>query len=163
MRTHHVSTQGFGAVESTPEILDGLVHALEVHIKGQDQEQIKVTHQFGFHLYIREMVVPAGFHFTGRVHKQDDFQVIFYGDISVLTAVGLVRLEGPNSYTSRAGVKPYGRTWADTRFATIHHTRIAHPTLDDLDEIERELFEDEIGMLDFKTGEVLQEVLSCQA
>ena len=157
MIIHQVSTSGYGAVEHSPEDLRWLVTTLEQAILAGEQVEMPVVHKFAHGLYVREILVKKGWELTGRLHKQDDFQIVYYGDISILTEQGLKRFVGPCSFTSKAGIKPYAYAHEDTLYSTVHHTHLT-----DLAAIERELFEDEPHAIDFVTGKVLQEVVSCQ-
>jgi len=158
MITHQMGASGWGVVEASPDLLRSFVYTLEEAILGREQILVPVVHKFAHGLYVREIVLKKGTALTGRLHKQDDFQVVYWGDISILTENGLQRFTGPNGFTSKAGVKPFAFAHEDTFYSTIHHT---HST--DLKEIERELFEDEPQRtLNFETGELLKGVLPCQ-
>jgi hypothetical protein len=158
MMTHHMGTIGYGAIEETSDLLRKVVYTAEEAILGREQVLVPVVHKFAHGIYIREIFLKKGYALTGRIHKQDDYQIVYFGDISILTENGLKRFTGPNGFTSKAGVKPYAFAHEDTLFSTAHHTHLT-----DLEEIERELFEDEPQrLLDFKTGELLQGVLPCQ-
>lgn len=121
------------------------------------QAEVEPTHHFADGLYSRTILIPANHWITGRVHKQNDFNVVSYGKMRVM-GDGLVRdVIGPCQFPGRAGVKQLGFAFEDTLWTTIHHT---HET--NLDAIEKELFMDPhgINVLDFKTGKMVQGVLS---
>lgn len=156
MITHLVSQSGIGAVERTPEEAREVVYGLEEHLKQFPQREIDVTHKFSDGLYYREILIPEGSAMTGRVHKQNDMNIVFYGTVDILTETGdMKRVVGPCSFTGKAGVKQFGIAVEDTLWATVHHTHLT-----DLDAIEKELFEDEDPMVDFKTGVALSHNLS---
>ena len=157
MIIHRVDESGFGVKEHSPEDVRALVYALEGELKRLPQVEISIEHEFAFGLYTRKIFIPAGHALTGRLHKQDDFQIVFSGDISILTENGMKRFIGPATFTSKAGVKPFAYAHSDTHYATVHHTHLT-----DLEEIEKELFEDEASMFDFVSGKVLQEALPCR-
>jgi hypothetical protein len=146
-----VQTSGFGVAEPSPEKIREMVYALEASLKGLPQTELPLTHKFADGLYYREILIPKGCWLTGRVHKQADMNIVYYGDIEVLVEDGTFkRVVGPCSFSGRAGLKQFGIASEDTLWATVHHTHLT-----DLDEIEKELFEDEESTFDFKTGEVL--------
>ena len=157
MITHQVETSGFGAVDHSPEEIRELVYAIENQIKQFPQIEISVTHKFSDGLYYREILIPKGCRLAGRLHKQSDMNVVYYGDIDILTEFGFKRVTGQCSFPGKAGIKQVGIAYEDTLWATIHHTHLT-----DLKEIEAALFEDEDSEFDFITGQVTQEVLPCQ-
>lgn len=152
MITHVVSTSGVGAVEHTVEEVRELVYALEAKIKQMPQYEISVEHDFADGIYSRRILIPAGVMLTGKVHKQNDLNIMVYGDIDILTENGLRRMTGFNEFPGKAGIKQFGIAYEDTLWITVHHIHLT-----DLDEIEKELFEDEECVFDFKTGKVKQE------
>lgn len=149
---------GFGVREHTPEEVKELIYSMESEMKKCPQEEIEVTHEFADGLYTRKILIRKGLALTGRVHKQNDYQIVFYGNILIMTEDGTMRqFIGPNTFTSKAGIKPFAIALEDTLYATVHHTHLT-----DLKEIEAELFEQEECMFDFETGKILQEALPCQ-
>ena len=158
MITHLVEMAGHNAEMFTREGAREFVYGMEGCIKSAPQVEIKVEHYFAEGLYMRKIFIPAGLAWTGRVHKQDDLQIIFYGELAILTEDGFKRFTGPDQFTSKKGVKPFAVSYQDTLWATVHHTHLT-----DLDEIEKELFEDEESLVDFASGQVKQEALPCQA
>jgi len=158
MITHHVSTTGYGEVEATPDKVRKIVYGLEQILMNGEMVEVPVEHEFAEGMYFRKILIKKGISLTGRIHKQNDLQIVFYGDISILTENGLKRFTGPNSMTAKAGIKPFALAHEDTLFGTVHHTHLT-----DLAEIERELFEDEPNAkYEFDTGKLKQEVLACR-
>jgi hypothetical protein len=103
-------------------------------------------------------LIPKDAVLTGRVHKQNDLNIVIYGEMDVLTESGMKRIIGPAVFPGKAGVKQFGIAYADTLWVTVHHTHLT-----DLEEIDKELFEDGPGIYDFVTGKLKQETLPCQA
>ena len=157
MIIERVSISGFGVEEHSPEEVRALVYALEDRLKQFPQTELPLTHKFADGLYYREILIPKGCALAGRLHRQADMNIVYYGDVEVLTEFGHKRVIGPCSFPGKAGIKQFGIAHEDTLWATVHHTHLT-----DLDEIETALFEDEESMFDFKTGQVRQEVLACQ-
>ena len=131
MITHVVSVSGVGAVETTKEELRELVYALEDRIKQAKQLEISVEHNFADGLYSRRILIPAGCALTGKVHKQNDLNIMLFGVMDVLTENGLKRMYGFNEFRGSAGIKQFGVAYEDTLWITVHHTHLT-----DLDEIE---------------------------
>jgi len=151
MNTRLVSTCGYGVAEARD-----IVYALEDRLKQCPQVEVQTTHRFADGLYYREILIPKGSGITGRIHKQADMNVVYYGEMDVLQEDGTMkRVVGPCSFTGKPGLKQVGYAHEDTLWATIHHTHLT-----DLDQIQAELFEEEDSMFDFKTGEVTPEALA---
>ena len=149
MTTHLMNTKGLGACDHTPEEIHDLIMAAETIMRQRPQVVIEPTHVFAQGLYSRSILIPKGVRLTGKVHKQDDLQIMVYGDISVLTEDGFKRLTGHHVFRSRAGVKQIGVAHEDTLWVTVHATDET-----DLDRLDEVLFEDEPKIFDFGTGEV---------
>ena len=155
MITRLVSIKGFGGEDDMSE-LASLPAAAEERVRELTQVGLKVTHRFAPGLYYREMLIPKGTTLTGRVHKKDDLKIVYYGDIEVMTEDGYMRVQGPAVLRGRAGSKPWALALEDTLWASVTATELT-----DLDEIEKELFEDEPSSFDFKTGMLKGEVTPC--
>lgn len=137
------------------------IEGAEAILRTMEQIELPPRHVFADGIYCRELLVPEGVMLTGKVHRHDALIVVHYGDISVMTEEGTVRVKGPDTFRGKAGVKRIGYAHKETLWSSVFAT-----TLTDLDEIERELYEPEpegLGsMFDFKTGQVKQEMLDRQ-
>jgi hypothetical protein len=159
MIIHQVSAQGFEVEEIAPEDLRSEIYLMEECLRLTPAEDVPVEHIFAEGLYMRKIFLRKGLAITGRIHKQDDLQILISGDLTIYTEDGMKRYIGHAAFRSKAGIKPFAVANEDTHWATVHHTHLT-----DLDAIDKELFEQEPGAeLDFITGKVIQEVLPCQA
>ena len=140
---------GCGVGNYSPEEVRAAICAVEDHMRTLPLIEVQTTHKFADGLYYREILIPKGCAITGSIHKQADMNIVYYGDMDVLTEFGMKRVIGACSFPGKAGMKQFGIANEDTLWATVHHTHLT-----DLDEIEKELFEDCHSMFDFKTGEV---------
>jgi hypothetical protein len=156
MIVHRVSSSGYQVSEWSPEQVRELVYNVEALLKEAPQVEMPVEHEFAYGLYMRKITIPKGTAMTGRVHKQDDLQIVVSGEMSVLTEDGIKRVIGPATFKGKAGIKPFGIAHEDTVWITVHHTHLT-----DLEEIEDALFEQEESMFDFDSGLVKQEALLC--
>jgi hypothetical protein len=157
MITHQVSTSGYGVEEITPERVAEFMSTFEAELAKAPQYEFTVEHEFADGIYSRRLFIPAGATIMGLVHKQNDLNIMVYGDIDVLTANGMRRIEGHEVFPGEAGIKQFGHAYKDTLWITVHHTHLT-----DLHEIEEALFEEGIAAFDFITGKVKPEVLQCQ-
>jgi hypothetical protein len=86
-------------------------------------------------MYIRQISIPAGHFVIGRLHREDHYNVITKGKVSVLTEEGgLEVFTAPVSMISPAGCKRVLFTHEDTEWTTTHVT-----DLTDVDEIEKQV------------------------
>jgi hypothetical protein len=114
-----------------------------------------LKHTFVDNGYVREIFLPKGMMFVTKIHKKTHPYFIMYGDVSVLTENGVIRLKGPYSGITQAGTKRVIYTHQDTTWITVHSTMKT-----DLKDIEDELiakdFEEMDKELDMQTllGEV---------
>src|ERR1035437_7881782 len=133
------------------------IYSAERFLATLPQTEVDPRHVFADGIYSRELLIPAGNWITGKVHKQNDLNIVVYGHMKVMTSEGFKEVAGPAHFTGKAGVKKIGYAYEDTLWITVHHTHLT-----DLDEIEKELFEDngEPKVLDFKTGKSTQESLT---
>lgn len=152
MITHLVSQAGYGVQDHSPEQVRGAILGAEAVMRTMPQVEIEPIHTFAKGLYSRTILVPKGMRITGKVHKQDDLQIMVSGDMSILTDEGVYkRLQGYHLFKSKAGTKQIGVAHEDTLWVTVHATEST-----DLDELEQLLFEDEPKVLDFKTGKPME-------
>ena len=126
--------------------------SLESSLREFPQLELPLTHVFAFGLYAREITIPKGTIMTGRIHKNVDLNIVYYGDMDVMTEHGMKRVQGPCMFKGRANTKQIGYAYEQTRWVTVHATELT-----DLREIEEALFADEGKPLlhDFTTGRVV--------
>jgi hypothetical protein len=117
------------------------IKRLEAMLLQHEQVELPTKHYFSPGLYAREMFIPAGTVLTGAVHKTEHL-CIFVGDITVWTEGGMKRLTGHHTFISKPGAKRVGYAHADTWTTGFFVTDKT-----DVDELERELIEDDPACL----------------
>jgi hypothetical protein len=158
MITRLVSVSGYEVPGNFLEGAREFVYDMEEAIKMAPQIEVEVEHIFAYGLYTRVIRIPKGIAFTGRIHRQDDLQILVSGDLVILNEDGTrTRYTGHAIFRSQAGVKPLAVALEETVWATVHHTHLT-----DLAEIEKELFFEEDHLFDFETGRVKQEEIPCR-
>nr|WP_145546384.1 hypothetical protein [Variovorax boronicumulans] len=120
------------------------VGALEKAILKVPQVDLSTTHELAGEVYARTIFIPAGTVLTGAAHNKDHVNVMF-GDISVSTDEGMVRLTGYHVLPTKAGMKRVGFAHRDTCWTTVFHTKLT-----DIEAIEDEMT-DESEMLQTRT------------
>lgn len=95
------------------------IQSLEDELKAMPQVEIPVVHWYSGGIYAREITIPAGVLLTGRIYKDDHFDVMVYGDVTVTTDDGRKRLTGFNLSKGNQGKKRAGYTHKETRWITF--------------------------------------------
>lgn len=95
------------------------IMALEVRLSQHPQIEIPVVHRYSGGIYSREITIPADVILTGKIYKDDHFDVMVYGDVTVTTDEGRKRLTGFNISKGNQGKKRAGYTHAETRWITF--------------------------------------------
>ena len=135
---------------STAEIKERILKAEEI-MRTMPQLELQTKHYFADGTYAREILIPAGCILTGRIHRNNDYNIVYYGEMDVMTEHGMKRVVGPCSFTGKAGVKQIGVAYSDCLWTTIHATNET-----DFDALEEALYLPEEGemMFDYATGKV---------
>ena len=95
---------------------------LQDEILKHEQVDIHVIHYFAAGLYAREMFVPKGVMFTGKVHKTQHIIVVSQGDITIADERGSVRIVAPFTMVCEPGTKRAGYAHEDTVWTNFHAT-----------------------------------------
>lgn len=86
-------------------------------------EAFEVRHYFtNTGLYARELTVPKGIIFTGRIKKDEHISVISCGYVTSVTEAGLASFGAPTTMVSLPGTKRIVLTHELTVWTTIHRT-----------------------------------------
>lgn len=96
------------------------IENLEAHMLTLPQVPCPIREFHAPGVYGREIFIPKGTLITGKIHLEDDINVMVSGDISVLTPHGMRRIQGYNTFVAKAGVKKLGYAWEDTVWITFH-------------------------------------------
>lgn len=95
------------------------IMALESQWKQLPQVDIPVIHRYSDGIYAREITIPRDTFLTGRIYKDDHFDVMVSGDITVSSDEGTKRLTGFNLFQGKRGKKRAGYAHEDTRWITF--------------------------------------------
>ncbi len=96
-------------------------------------------HSFADGIYIREVFIPAGTLYTGKIHKQDHPRFLLQGELTIATEEGLQDYKAPCYLVTTTGTKRAGYCKKDAILVTVH----ANPSnTRDLEEIEKMLTAD---------------------
>ena len=98
------------------------IEQLGIAMSAEPQVDIKVAHHFSKGIYAREITIPKGVAFVGKVHKHQNLNIISRGKIIVSTFEGSGILEAPYTVVSPPGVQRAGFALEETVWTTIHGT-----------------------------------------
>lgn len=118
------------------DIVRDEIKQLELTMLGMKdlQVDIPIVHHFAHGVYGREMRVPAGVTFTGKIHKTEHLNVLAQGTMVIKSTTGMDELvSAPYIFVAPANTKRAGHTITDCVFLNVHGT---HET--DLEKIEDE-------------------------
>jgi quercetin dioxygenase-like cupin family protein len=95
-------------------------------------------HYFADGMYCREVFRKQGVLVVGKVHKKEHFFMVVQGTLAFWTEEGMKRESAPYIWVSKPGTKRVTLALEDTTVVTVHQVSSS-----DIDEIEKELVEDE--------------------
>ncbi len=114
------------------------IEALQAEILKLPQAEPETKHYFADGMYCRTVFRKAGTVIVGKVHKKEHFFMVVEGEMTIWTEIGMQRVTGPFVWVSRPGTKRVTLAHTDATAMTVHQVS-SH----DLEEIERELVEDD--------------------
>jgi len=103
-----------------------------------------LKHHFVKGMYARELFIPQGTLYVGKIHKFSHFRIISQGKVSIFTEEGETLMQAPCTMITPAGTKRVGYAHEDTVITTIHRTDET-----DLDKIEEEIIAKDYSELPF--------------
>ena len=95
------------------------IEEFEAELLKLPQVVIPVAGCFSGGIYAREILIPADTVLTGRVYKDDHFEVMAYGDITVSSDAGTIRLRGFNILPAVQGKKRIAYAHKETKWLTF--------------------------------------------
>ena len=91
---------------------------------------------FGCGTYTRELSVPKGMTFTGKIHRHSHMVFVLKGEFLVVSESGREHIKAPATWVSPAGTKRAFYALEDSIISTVHLTK--HSEEQDLEAIEEE-------------------------
>jgi len=124
-------------VEHSAAMLD-MVRRLQGEMAKLPQVELETHHYFADGMYMRVVPRPKGTLIVGKMHKREHFYLIVSGKVQVTSDDGVKEYAAPSFIVSKPGTKRAVLALEDSVCLTVHRTDKT-----DLDEIEKELIEDE--------------------
>lgn len=134
-----------GLKRRNTELARGQIFALQDALMALP-ESLKVKeelhHHFAQGLYAREMRVPAGTVWVGKIHKYPCLNFIMDGIAEIRSDKGAMRVESPYVFESGSGTKRAFVAITDLTWVTVHPTKET-----DLERLEAELIAETYNQL----------------
>jgi hypothetical protein len=114
------------------------IKALQKEASKLPQLQLETFHYWADGMYCRTLFRPKGALIVGKIHKQEHFYIVVFGDVTV-TSDGLrERVQGFRVFTSRPGTKRAVYAHEDSLCLTVHRTNET-----DIDKLDDALVEED--------------------
>ena len=121
--------------ERRRELIVALEQALAGHPEALGPDAFVTRHHYAPGSYAREIELPAGSCVVGKIHRHAHVNVVSKGCVLVYTAEdGLLEIEAPMTFVSKAGTKRAVLALEDAVWTTVHVTEET-----DLAAIERDI------------------------
>jgi len=99
------------------------IDAFEIQLLAQPQLEIEPRHfLIPGKMYARELFMPANSVIMGKIHLNEHFVFIAFGDVVVATDETVVRYTGPQTFIGKPGSKRVLHVLQDTLWTAIHVT-----------------------------------------
>lgn len=118
------------------------IEALQAELLKLPQAGPETSHYFADGMYLRTVFRKAGTVIVGKVHKKEHFFIVLQGEMTIWTEAGMKRVSAPFIWVSKPGTKRVTLAHTDATAMTVHQV-----SSKDIEEIERELVEDEPASL----------------
>lgn len=125
---------------------------LQAIMQQMPQAATSLEHYFAHGLYGRQLFVPKGTAYVGKIHRFSHIRVVLSGHLLIATDEGRFEYRAPDVMVTPAGTRRVGYAIEDTLILTVHATEST-----DIDEIEREIImprSEQVELEDLKLLEV---------
>lgn len=130
------------------------IEALQRELVKLPQAKPETRHYFADGMYLRTVARKAGVCIVGKVHRKEHFFAVLEGEMSIWTEAGMKRVKAPFFWVSKPGTKRVTLAHTDAIAMTVHRV-----SSQDLETIEAELVEEDLGALFGPGNEPLQPAL----
>lgn len=118
------------------------IDRLQAEMAKMPQAELETEHFFANGMYARKVFRKAGTLIVGKVHKQEHFFMLMFGELTVWTEGGMKTIKAGSVIVSKPGTKRVTLAHQDSVGITVHRTELTDP-----EEIEREIIEDDPGAM----------------
>ena len=124
--------------EVAPRVSREDIERLQSAMLNLPQLELETEHYFADGMYCRWLFRPAGCTIVGKVHKREHFYIVVSGEVTISGDGIPERVKAPRIFVSKPGTKRAVYAHEPSVCITVHRTDSR-----DLDEIERELIEED--------------------
>lgn len=106
-----------------PEVNQAIDQLEKIMVDNLPKQHFPLDHDFGDHLYIRKLILPAGSKVTSRVHKWRHPFFILFGKVKIWQddGKGWRIIEAPYDGMTEQGTRRVLDVIEDTVFITVHY------------------------------------------
>jgi hypothetical protein len=129
-----------------PEVNQAIDQLEKIMVDNLPPVHCPLKHDFGHHLYVRKIIMPAGSKVTSRIHRYRHPYFVLFGKVKVWKddGRGWEIIEAPFDGMTEPGTRRVLDVLEDTVWITVHY----NPTnTEDLDELEGWIIEPHINHL----------------
>ncbi len=141
------SVQSFAdSISKNRDVIKNTAQALREKIDSGElvEQDCPVIHRFSPGLYLREILMPKGTRIIGKIHATEHFNVVLTGRCTVITVEGIMEIEAPYTFISKAGIQKVVIAHEDCQWQTLHVTNKTK-----VEEIEKEVIVEDYDQLQF--------------
>ena len=133
------------------------IERLQEEVSKLPQAEVITDHYFADGMYCRKLIRPKDTVIVGKVHKKEHFFLCAKGEIIAWTEKGMRKLQAGDVIVSQPGTKRVTYALTDAIGITFHRTDNT-----DLDEIEKEIIEEDNTALFDSSNKLKQIVIEAQ-
>lgn len=93
--------------------------------------------EYGCGIYTRELTVPKGMTFVGKIHRHSHMTFLLKGELMVVSSTGKVHMKAPHTWVTPIGAKRAFHALEDSILTNVHITQ--HLGEDKLEQMEEEV------------------------
>jgi len=93
--------------------------------------------EYGCGIYTRELTVPKGMTFVGKIHRHSHMAFLMKGELMVVSSTGKVHIKAPHTWVTPVGAKRAFYAVEDSILTNVHMTK--HLSEDKLQQLEDEV------------------------
>src|ERR1700684_2674693 len=128
--TREVSDKGTSGDREPPLpnlILRHRIDDLQTALSEMPQAEFITTHFFADRLYGRQLFIPKGTAYVGKIHRYSHFRFVLGGHLLIVTEDGRYECKAPHMMITPAGTRRVGYAFEDTVVMTVHATELQDP------------------------------------
>ena len=102
------------------ELLKEKIQDLQESLLALPQLEIEINHYFSKDVYAREMKMPKDSLIIGKIHKEQNLNILSQGEVSILSVDGVMRVKAPFTFVASPGSKRVFYAHTEAVWTVIH-------------------------------------------